>query len=90
MNEVEDFIRRRFPIDCHWLDGNCYFFAIILMTRFPQAMLWYNQIEGHFLVSIEGTFYDWTGAVEPNWNEITAWDWVDERRKERIVRDCIM
>ena len=30
MNQVEEFIQRRFPVDCNWTNGNCYYFAVIL------------------------------------------------------------
>lgn len=37
MNKIEEFINRRFPNDCNWLSGNCYYFAIILKDRFPEG-----------------------------------------------------
>ena len=36
---VLKFIKRRFPVDCNWLSGNCYYFAQILMARFPEAKI---------------------------------------------------
>ena len=34
MDEVIEFIKRRFPTDSNWLSGNCYYFAKILQERF--------------------------------------------------------
>ena len=28
--EILNFIEKRFPIDCNWMNGNCLWFAIIL------------------------------------------------------------
>ena len=35
MKEIKDFIKRRFPYDNMWMNGNCYWFARILADRFP-------------------------------------------------------
>jgi hypothetical protein len=92
MNEIIEFIKRRWQLDSHWLDGNCYWFAHILTTRFTHLDIYYLPIEGHFVAGDGKEFYDWTGLValaekpwlfsyiretEPNWYS-------------RIVRDCIM
>ena len=44
MDEVLEFIRRRFLQDCHWRDGNCYYFALILKDRFPESRIVYDAI----------------------------------------------
>lgn len=62
INSILNFIHRRFPHDSNWLDGNCYFFALILIDRFPSLRMYYDPIEGHFVVSSDGeTFFDWSG-----------------------------
>ena len=93
-NEVLEFIQRRFPDDCHWLDGNCYYFAAILKLRFPGAVIWYDVIYGHFFVNIDGEDYDWTGIIQRKsdgwcveWEKMKEYD---SNVQERIVRDCIM
>ena len=93
-HEVVEFIRRRFPIDSHLLDGNCYYFATILKARFPSAVIWYDTIYGHFFVNIDGQDYDWTGVIQrkDDWFCV-EWDKMNEYDpyvQERIVRDCIM
>ena len=57
-NEVLEFTHRRFPVDCHWLDGNCYFFALILLDRFPIGKILYDVIDGHFVCEIDGKKYE--------------------------------
>lgn len=92
MDKVEEFIRRRFPIDCNWLRGNCFYFSQLLLIRFPTGSVWYDVILGHFLFKYEDKFYDWTGLVEPD-GYLVEWkkfDEYDAARKKRIIRDCIM
>lgn len=90
MDETLDFIQRRFSKDCHWLDGNCYYFAVILCTRFPHLSLYYAPIAGHFVAGHDGEFYDWRGRYEDEipilFDEIKE---SDHAWYARIVRDCI-
>lgn len=92
--EVLEFINRRFKKDCNWLDGNCYYFALILKDRFPSGRIWYDVIDGHFFFEYDGRYYDYLGFVDPRivahsvpWGEM---DKYDPLVKERIVRDCVM
>lgn len=96
-NKVLDFIKRRFPADCNWLSGNCYYFAQILKHRFEGGVILYDVIDGHFVTLIEGIMYDWSGIVLPDENEnnhfYVEWDKFDEYddlQKKRIEEDCIM
>lgn len=92
MDEVVEFIKRRWLLDSHWLDGNCYWFAHILITRFPHLDIYYLPIEGHFVVGDGINFYDWTGLVileEKPW----LFSYIKETDPSwysHIVRDCIM
>lgn len=94
MNKVLDFIHRRFPIDCHWLDGNCYYFALILLDRFPLGKILYDVIDGHFVCEIDGVKYDWSGNVDESgqhhWVEWDKFYEYDDLQHERVVRDCLM
>ena len=92
MYAILDFISRRWQKDANWLDGNCYWFAYILKTRFPFLEIYYLPIAGHFICGDGVQFYDWTGVVDPEevpflLSDIEKQDilWYD-----RIVRDCIM
>lgn len=62
--EVLDFIHRRFPIDCNWTNGNCYYFAIILKSRFGGD-IYYDTVVGHFYIRICNTNYDFRGTYTP-------------------------
>ena len=93
-DEVIEFIRRRFTQDCHWRDGNCYYFALILKDRFPESRIVYDAIYGHFFVEYKGKCYDHSGElVYPGGAYAIYWDEMDKYDslvKQRIIRDCIM
>lgn len=93
MNEVLEFIHRRFPMNSNWLDGNCYYFAIILKDRFPEAIIYYEVIYCHFVVKISGYYYDWSGLLE-NVDEQHLVPWCafevyDAIQYKRVIQDCI-
>lgn len=91
-DEVLEFIHRRFPIGSHFLDGNCYYFSVILKARFRSSKMMYDVISGHFVTLINGKFYDWSGEVKPD-GYLVEWDKYDEYdklQKQVIVRDCVM
>ena len=62
--QVLEFIYRRFPDDCHWTDGNCYYFACILKARFEEGEIWYDAVDGHFVFKLEDLFFDWNGSYQ--------------------------
>lgn len=93
--EVLEFIHRRFPVDCNWLNGNCYFFAQILTDRFPGDIV-YDPIEGHFLFwGYDNNFYDWSGQRTYTKEQIDKFVmWQEYQRKDalhyfHIWRDCV-
>ena len=92
-DEVLEFIMRRFPVDCYWLNGNCYYFALILHERFPQSEILYDTIEGHFVIRYKNTFYDWHGIYIPeDYSALVKWENyknIDASHYERIIRDTI-
>lgn len=99
MTELEDFIKRRFPNNCHWTTGNCYWFAVILshycyLKKIRHTIV-YDVINGHFMIYNyeDGMFYDFEGA-HPNsqgyeviWNKFEEYDAL---QYDRIVEDCIL
>ena len=91
-NSVLEFIQRRFKKDYNWLDGNCYYFAIILKDRFPEGKIFFDVINGHFVVEYQDELYDWGGIHHSN-GLLVDWDSFDEYDsllKKRIIRDCIL
>lgn len=87
---VEEFIRKRFPVDCNWKSGNCYYFAVMLNARFPEGRIYYDVINGHFALKIGEKFYDFSGETVPDF--AIAWDSFQEYdalRYKRVIRDCI-
>ncbi len=88
--KIKEFINRRFPKDCNWKNGNCYFFAVILQSVFGGD-IYYDVINGHFLLQIENNCYDWSGKVDNcgllvKWNDFEQYD---RLQKDRIIRDCL-
>lgn len=89
-NKILDFIQRRFPQDCNWTNGNCYFFSLILKSVFGGE-IYYDVIFGHFVTKIDRNYYDWAGKTE-KYGLLVKWDKFDDYdslMKERIIRDCI-
>ena len=72
-----------------FLNGCCFWFAVILHCRFPGSIIVYDQVANHFAVLISGRVYDITGErtdgnFEP-WSELS-----DDLLRARIIRDCIL
>lgn len=92
MNKIEEFIFRRFPDDCNWLSGNCYYFALILKDRFPEGIIVYDVIYGHFLLKVSRCVYDFKGKHNIAGKILIEWDKFDKYDplvKTKIIRDCI-
>ncbi len=92
--QVLEFIKRRFPIDNKWTDGNCYYFAVILKSRFSEGIILYDVIDGHFVTHIDGQNYDWSGIVSDEgkhyYVEWDIFDQYDELQKQSIINQCIL
>lgn len=89
--EILDFINRRWQINANWLDGNCYWFAHILVTRFSELEIYYLPVQGHFVAGNGIVFYDWTGVVVTDEEPLALSDikQTDPLWYQRLVRDCI-
>lgn len=95
-NDIEDFIKRRFPNDDNWLNGNCFYFASILQIRFPHLKIVYLPIEGHFMAwdAEQHLLYDVRGKHTEqeceNFELLNTIAQEDDLWYKRIVRDCIL
>lgn len=89
---VLDFINRRFPIPLDmWQEGNCFYFAKILQARFSKGVLYYDVIKGHFVTKIGDFYYDSTGVVKVNVEDLVCWETYDDiSHCSRIIENCIL
>ena len=80
--------------DC-FLYGCCYWFAVILLTRFRdfdgETVLMYNMVENHFAAKIDGVLYDASGAIsEKDFFPFSYLKEIDSLLYSRIVKDCVL
>lgn len=45
----------------HYTQGNCYGFAKLLRHQFPEAVIWYDRVEGHVYTRIGSHWFDIRG-----------------------------
>lgn len=67
MEKVLDFIKefQKFgtSVSRCFLEGNCYYFYVILKSQFPQAHPYYVPEDCHVITEIDGAFFDITGKI---------------------------
>ena len=95
INQVIDFIERRFPNEDLWMNGNCYWFAAMLCARFKQLKVYYDPIDGHFLAgNVDyNVYFDWESAYLGYKNELYLLEQIQEDDPiwcARLIRDCVM
>lgn len=85
--------KRQEVIEC-FTCGCCYWFAIILLRRFPDGYIVYDQVENHYAyyISMLKKVYDITGDVTNSynwekWNDVVK---ADSLLASRLYRDCII
>ena len=98
-NTVLNFINRfkclhQKQIEESFLYGNCWYFSVILSSRFVSSVIMYEPIENHFLILIDDNLYDIRGNVTELYNidKLIVWneyELIDKLHYDRIVRDCI-
>ena len=103
MNEILSFIEnfksfektdKSTSLSDTFLYGYCYYFALILKSRFPKGDIYYIPIYNHFVFKYEDNLYDISGIIvdEEKINLAEPWEQYKEKDKletERIIRDCI-
>lgn len=91
--KILQFINTRFPEDCKWNDGNCYYFSVILRNRFPRGKIFYDTRMGHFVFKYNDLYYDWHGVYLCDDEYLIPWSifkMYDKSQYNRIIRDCIL
>lgn len=90
VEDVLNFVKRRFHEDNHWVDGNCYWAAWILCERFPWLSMYYCPIIGHFVAGDGERFFDGHGLYECTGDPILLKDieLKDPLWFGRLIRDC--
>lgn len=73
-------------------EGQCYWFAYILVNRFLLAEIAYNPVRNHFAARIASELYDITGRIENDghwldWDEYMQAEPLDA---ERVYENCIV
>lgn len=93
--DIIEFINRRFPEESNWMNGNCFYFAQILASRFHGEII-YDPIDGHFLfLASDDQLYDWTGLriyEKGRRRKMVVWrDYMnkDPLHFQHIWRDCV-
>ena len=92
-DSVTKFIKRRFSsTDANWMNGNCYWFAKILVERFPGLQIYYEPIEGHFVAGMGGHYYDYTGEIQKNHKYLALQTIAtsDPLWYNKLMKDCIL
>ena len=92
---ILDFISRRLRGDVWFLNGNCYWAAVILKQRFPEDLdIYYVSDIGHFVAGNDraGLYFDASGEYDASVGAepITLY-WIREFERdwyERLMRDC--
>lgn len=100
MSEIEKFIHdfkqyeRSHVIFNTFSYGYCYYFAVILKSRFPKGEIMYHHTN-HYLFKLDDRLYDITGDCTDSYNDSMLCNWdelkiEDELLYGRLVRDCII
>lgn len=90
---IEDFKSRGSGLEEVFLDGYCYYFAVILKERFNFLTIIYDPIKSHFITKFQDRYYDITGEITHNLDisNLIRWDlYNDTIHRERIERDIIL
>lgn len=68
--------------------GYCYYFALILNTRFGGHIL-YDEKEGHFVTKIGNYIYDVRGDITNFYKNVSLLNEEEWKNNEEIVYGCI-
>lgn len=95
MSDILDFIdkfkfKHREELEMVFMNGNCYYFAVILRERF-NGDIYYLPILNHFVCKIGDLYYDVTGITTIDelpykWDSFAEYDDIQHKR---IIEDCV-
>ena len=85
INELKSFN----SIEDTFLNGFCYYFALMLQCRFGGEIL-YAPIVGHFVTRIGDRYYDVTGDVTDIYKQVELYDQTLWLTHKPIVEGCIL
>lgn len=95
MDEIVQWMHNRQFYDNKWMNGNCYYFAVLLQTAWPGGKIVHDPIIGHFMYLYKNCLYDYRGYVGlakeykrplDDWEKYKE---VDELHWAHIMRDCV-
>lgn len=92
MSEVLDFIKVFNSPSNETLFTNCacYWFAHILVNRFPNSTIMYNPHQIHFAAKIRGSLYDISGRIEDDEDYLDWSEYMDTSDDaDMIIENCI-
>lgn len=75
-----------------FLNGMCYYFALILKERFGGEIC-YSPVDNHFFSRIGNRLYDASGDVTDIYTVFIPWDEyinIDPIHADRIIKSCIL
>ena len=76
-----------------FMNGYCYYFAVILYNRFsdiPDKEIMYEPVEGHFVIRIYSEYYDIRGNVTVLYGEKKLYHPDEWSKINSIVYGCIL
>lgn len=71
-----------------FLEGYCYYFALILKERFKEGKILYDKVENHFMFKYKNKLYDITGnATNKHKKENLSEEWNSTIEKQCILKE---
>ena len=69
------FANKQNVLENTFTNGYCYYFAIILKTRFPSGKILFDKDFNHFVFQYDNKLYDITGNVTKKYMNLTdSWN----------------
>jgi hypothetical protein len=76
-------------IEYLFTNGYCYHFAVILKDLFHGEIA-HDFVDNHFMLKLDGKYFDITGEVFPNERCVELFDEIDDYiYKERLIKQCV-